>query len=288
MHRLVATAVEEQTILITGSTDGLGLATGRALARRGATVLVHGRDPVRGERARAQIADEASDRRARLYLADLSALDQVRALATRIAVENERLDVLVNNAGVALPDGERRTSVDGHELTFAVNYLSHFLLTALLLPLLERSRPARIVNVSSIGQAPVDFADVMLERTYDFFRAYRQSKLAQIMFTFELAARLDASSVTVNALHPATLMDTKMARGSFGRARTAVGEGVAALVRLVGSTELAGVTGRYFDGAEESAAHGQAYDRDSRRRLWELSERLCGLEPWPRGARSTA
>ena len=134
--------------------------------------------------------------------------------------ENDRLDALVNNAGIAMRESERRLSDDGHELTFAVNYLSHFLLTELLLPLLVRSAPARIVNVASVGQAPIDFDDPMLQRGYEGFRAYAQSKLAQIMFTFELAERLNPLEVTVNALHPATLMDTKMVReGSGGSCR---------------------------------------------------------------------
>jgi NAD(P)-dependent dehydrogenase (short-subunit alcohol dehydrogenase family) len=174
-------------------------------------------------------------------------------------------------------DSERRLSGDGHELTLAVNYLSHFLLTELLLPFLVRSAPARIVNVASVGQAPLDFDDPMLERGYEGFRAYAQSKLAQIMFSFELAERLNPLEVTVNALHPATLMDTKMVREGFGRVLSSVDEGVRALVRLVASPDLDGVSGRYFDGLEESTADEQAYDPEARRRLRELSLRLCGL-----------
>jgi NAD(P)-dependent dehydrogenase (short-subunit alcohol dehydrogenase family) len=143
--------------------------------------------------------------------------------------------------------------------------------------LLEHSTPARIVNVASIGQYPIDFDDVMLEHEYDSFRAYAQSKLAQIMFTFELAERLGDGAVTVNALHPATLMDTKMVQSTFGRSMSSVEEGVEATLRLISSPELEGVTGRFFDGMRESTAQEQAYDPEARRRVWDLSERLCGL-----------
>ena len=267
----------EQTILITGSTDGLGRETAGALAERGATMLVHGRDGERGERVAAELRERTGNDGHRAYVADLALLDHVRLLAAELAEENDRLDALINNAGIAMRDSGRRLSGDGHELTLAVNYLSHFLLTELLLPLLVRSAPARIVNVASVGQAPIDFDDPMLERGYEGFRAYAQSKLAQIMFTFELAERLNPLEVTVNALHPATLMDTKMVREGFGRVLSSVDEGVRALVRLVASPDLDGVSGRYFDGLEESTADEQAYDPEARRRLRELSLRLCGL-----------
>jgi NAD(P)-dependent dehydrogenase (short-subunit alcohol dehydrogenase family) len=261
-----------KTILVTGSTDGLGLAMARRLAAMGAGLLVHGRSPAKLERALGGLP-AGHDAGPHGYLADLSSLEETRRLARDIAAEHERLDVLVNNAGIVA--GERRTSRDGHELTFAVNYLSHFLLTLELLPLLRSSGPARIVNVSSMGQQAIDFDDVMLERAYSPMRAYAQSKLAQIMFTFELAGQLGPDQpVTVNALHPATLMDTNMVRRFFGRALSTVAEGVAAAERLVAGDELEGVTGRYFDGTAEEAADPQAYDADARRRLWKLSEDL--------------
>jgi NAD(P)-dependent dehydrogenase (short-subunit alcohol dehydrogenase family) len=263
------------TILITGSTDGLGLACATDLAAEGATVLLHGRNKERLNAARDGIEAGSGRATSGAYLADLSSLAEVRRFAEQVLSEQEHLDVLVNNAGVVLP--ERQVSKDGHELTFAVNYLSHFLLTILLLPLLERSAPVRIVNVASVGQRAIDFDDVMLERGYDAIRAYCQSKLAQVMFTFELAERLGDSGVTVNALHPATLMDTKMVRDSFGRVMTSVAQGKEATLRLVSSPDLGGITGRYFDGKRESTADEQAYDADARRRLWELSEELCDL-----------
>jgi NAD(P)-dependent dehydrogenase (short-subunit alcohol dehydrogenase family) len=189
-----------------------------------------------------------------------------------------RLDALVNNAGIA-PTPERRESDDGIELTFAVNHLAHFLLTARLFPLLRAAGTSRVVNVASIGQQAIDFDDPLLERGYSQFRAYSQSKLAQILFTVELAERLGPDAgLTVNALHPATLMDTRMVRESgFGTPRSTVEEGARATGRLVTDESLDGVTGRYFDGLDEARADPQAYDDDARRRLWELSEDLTGI-----------
>jgi NAD(P)-dependent dehydrogenase (short-subunit alcohol dehydrogenase family) len=269
----------EATILVTGATDGLGRRVAFELAVTGATVLLHGRSRERLEATLEEVREETGSEKLGSYLADLSSLGEVRALAEQVLTEQARLDVLVNNAGVIAR--ERRESEDGYESTFAVNYLAHFLLTRLLLPLLRASAPARVVNVASAGQSPIDFDDVMLERGYDPMRAYTQSKLAQVMFTFELAERLRDSGVTVNALHPASLMDTKMVLETFGRSMSTVEEGAEATVRLATSPELEGVTGRYFDGTREGRADPQAYDEEARKRLWILSEELCGrlLEP---------
>jgi NAD(P)-dependent dehydrogenase (short-subunit alcohol dehydrogenase family) len=261
------------TILVTGATDGLGRAVARELALRDATVLVHGRDRERGEATVAELRRESGNPRVHLHLADFASLGEVGRLADEVQAAHDRLDVLVNNAGIGSA-GPRAQSADGHELRFAVNYLSGFLLTRQLLDTLRASVPARVVNVASVGQHPLDFDDVMLERSYDGSRAYAQSKLAQIMFTFSLAERVPAGEVTVNALHPASLMDTKMVREAYGRALTTVEEGRDATLRLILDPELQGVTGRYFDGVDEFTAHPQAYDEDARRRLWELSERL--------------
>jgi NAD(P)-dependent dehydrogenase (short-subunit alcohol dehydrogenase family) len=256
--------MSDQTILITGSTDGLGKRVAQELAGRGARVLVHGRDQAKLDRA---VEDTGAERG---YLADLASMAQVRRLADGVNESQDRLDVLVNNAGLISP--ERRESEDGFELVFAVNYLAGFLLTELLLPLLRDSSPARIVNVASIGQAPIDFDDVMLERGYDPAHSYSQSKLAQVMHAFELAEREDR--VTANALHPATFMDTNMVTGIGREPMSTVEEGMEGTVRLVADPELEGVTGRYFDGMEESSANPQAYDPEARRRLWTLSEEL--------------
>ena len=274
----------EQTILVTGATSGLGRALVADLASRGATVLLHGRSAERLEATAEEVraAAEGSGAIGGVYCADLASFDQVRRLAREVEREHDRLDVLVNNAGVgAGADGSRREeSADGYELRFAVNYLAPFLLTHLLLPLLRSSAPARIVNVASVGQAAIDFDNVMLERGYDGMRAYSQSKLALILFTFELALRLEqeGAEVTVNALHPATLMDTKMVREWFGYALSTVEEGLEATRRLVISPDVDGVSGVYFDGLDPAEADAQAYDPEARRRLWELSERLVGLE----------
>jgi NAD(P)-dependent dehydrogenase (short-subunit alcohol dehydrogenase family) len=269
----------EQAILVTGATDGLGRAVATELAQSGSTLLLHGRDEARladtVERIRAQTQNE----KLRTYRADFSSLDEVAAVAERIVRDHERLDVLVNNAGIGttLPGyGERMESRDGHELRFAVNYLAHFLLTRRLVSLIVGSAPARIVNVSSAGQAPIDFDDVMLERAYDGVQAYCQSKLAQVMFTFDLAEELRDQRVTVNCLHPATYMPTKIVLHARGTAVSRLEEGVAATLRLVTDRELDGVTGRYFNGQGEARPHPQAYDPDARGRLRELSERLAG------------
>jgi NAD(P)-dependent dehydrogenase (short-subunit alcohol dehydrogenase family) len=274
----------EATILVTGATDGLGKRVAFELAAGGATVLLHGRSRKRLEATLEEAREGTGSEKLGFYLADLSSLGEVRTLAERVLTEQDRLDVLINNAGVIV--GERRESEDGYELTFAVNYLAHFLLTHLLLPLLRDSAPARVVNVASAGQSPIDFDDVMLERGYGGMKAYTQSKLAQVIFTFELAERLGASGVTVNALHPASLMDTKMVLETFGRSMSTVEEGAEATVRLAASPELEGVTGRYFDGTREGRAERQAYDEEARKRLWVLSEELCGrlLEPLRSGA----
>jgi NAD(P)-dependent dehydrogenase (short-subunit alcohol dehydrogenase family) len=269
----------EATILVTGATDGLGRRVAQVLAAKGAAVLLHGRSPQRLEATLEELRSKTSSEKANSYLADLSSLAAVRDLVERIFSEHDRLDVLVNNAGIIAR--ERKESEDGYELTFAVNYHSHFLLTRLLLPLLKDSAPARIINVASAGQSPLDFSNLMLERGYDAMKAYSQSKLAQVMFTFELTEHLRDTGVTVNALHPASLMNTKMVQSTFGYSMSTVEEGTQAVVRLAVSKELEGVTGRYFDGTREARANRQAYNPRVRDRHWVLSEQLCGrlLEP---------
>jgi NAD(P)-dependent dehydrogenase (short-subunit alcohol dehydrogenase family) len=268
--------VSEQTILITGATDGLGRGLAGALAREGPTLLLHGRDQARLEQAREQTGEQVLG----TYRADFASLADVRAMATDVLADHERLDALVNNAGIGttLPgDGARMESADGYELRFQVNYLAGFLLTRLLAPLLLGSAPARIVNVSSAGQMPLDFDDLMLEHGYDPTRAYCQSKLAQVMFTLDLAEEFRARGVTANCLHPATYMPTKIVFHARGSAVSTLEDGVRATARLVTEAALDSVSGRYFNGVREARADRQAYDEDARLRLREASERLAGL-----------
>jgi len=266
----------EKTALITGSTDGVGRMVAARLGKGGWRVLVHGRDRARGERVVAKI--KAAGGSAEFLQADLSSLAEVRRLATQVQQTTKRLDLLINNAGIGSggPQGTREVSADGHELRFAVNYLAGFLLTHLLLPLIKQSAPARIVNVSSLGQQAIDFDDVMLMHDYSGMRAYRQSKLAQILFTIDLAHELEGTGVTVNALHPATFMNTNMVR-QFGTPISTVEEGAEAILKLAISPDLEGRSGLYFNGQNEAQANAQAYDAQARRRLKALSLELAGL-----------
>jgi NAD(P)-dependent dehydrogenase (short-subunit alcohol dehydrogenase family) len=269
--------IEDTVVLVTGATDGLGRAVARDLADRRARVLLHGRDRDRLDALARELGRDGEP--APTFLADLSSLDEVRALADEVERTTPELHVLINNAGIGsgMPDGrERRESRDGHELRLAVNHLAGFLLTMRLLALLRRSAPARVVFVASLGQAPMDFDDPMLERGYSGTRAYGQSKLAQITAGMELAQRLDPSEVTVTSLHPSTYMPTKMVLEEVGDSVDTIEDGVAATVRLALDPQLEGVTGRFYDRQVEIAPHPQAHDPDARRRLWELSMRLTG------------
>ncbi len=272
--------IAQQTILLTGATDGLGKQTALALARQGAALLLHGRDPRRLNTTRQEIQDTTGNIRLETYLADFASLAQVRHLAEAVQAKHPRLDMLINNAalgGGKAGEARREVSQEGYELRFAVNYLAPFLLTHLLLPCLRHTPPSRIINVSSAGQVPLDFGDVMLEQHYDPLDAYRQSKLALVMFTFDLAETLKADQITVNCLHPASLMNTKMVYEFFGYTLSTVEDGVKALMYLATSPELDHVTGKYFDQQQEARAHTQAYDPAARRQLRQLSEQLTGL-----------
>ena len=263
------------TALVTGATDGVGRVVARQLGAAGLRVLVHGRDPGRGEGVVRDI--QQAGREAEFIAADLASLAEVRRLAASVADRVDRLDLLINNAGVGSAGPGRQVSADGHELRFAVNYLAGFLLTRLLLPQLRENARARIVNVASAGQQAIDFDDVMLTRGYSGSRAYCQSKLAQILFTVDLAAELEGTGVTVNALHPATYMNTTMVRQAGVTPWSTVEQGAEAILNLATSAALADVSGLYFDGLREARAQAQAYDADARARLRTLSFALTGL-----------
>jgi len=270
--------MDGKTVLVTGATDGVGRYVAGKLAAAGASVLIHGRD---SERANALVDRVRREGRgeAVFYPADLSSLADTRRFAEKVLAEHRRLDLFISNAGIGSQSlgPERRTSADGHELRFAVNYLSGFLLAHLLLPLLKASAPSRIVNVASLGQQPLDFDDVMLTRGYSGTRAYAQSKLAQIMFTIDLAAELAGSGVTVNSLHPATYMDTTMVRAGGITPVSTVAQGGDAILHLAAGDDVAGKSGLFFNGMSEAKANPQAYDADARRRLRRLSLELTGL-----------
>ena len=261
----------QQVVLVTGSTGGLGREVARRLASGGAHVIVHGRNRERGTSLVEEIEREGHGS-ARFYAADLASFKQVRAFGEAILRDYDRLDALVNNAGFGSAPDERLLSEDGHEFRFQVNYLSGFLLTRMLMPRLLESAPSRIVNVSSLAQTPIDFDDVMIRNDFSGRRAYAQSKLAQVMFTLDLAEELEGTGVMVNSLHPATYMDTGMVRRLGVTPRATVAEGADAVMQLVTSTDIE--AGQFFNGLRPWRANGQAYDREARARLKRLSEQL--------------
>ena len=267
---------DNPTVLITGATDGHGRALAHRLAAEGAFLFVHGRD-------RRKVVDtayeiqQAHGTKPVSVVADFTWLDSAPRIAAEVGEITDRLDVLVNNAGVGFgePDGRtRQLSGDGYELRFAVNHLAGFLLTLELLPLLRAAAPGRVVNVASLAQHPLDFDDLMLERDYTGDRAYAQSKLAQVMAGFELADRFPASELTVNSLHPATYMPTKIVLEEVGHQVDSLADGVAATHRLATHPDLAGVTGEFYDRTRTVCADPQAYDTDARAQLWRRSIEL--------------
>jgi retinol dehydrogenase-14 len=276
-----------RTCLVTGATSGIGKATATGLARLDADLVIVARDPARGDATAAEITDATGNDRVEVLLADLSSQASIRHLAGEFISGHERLHVLVNNAGGYF--ASRHTTVDGLELTFALNHLAYFLLTNLLLDLLKASAPARIVNVSSGAQASGDIQldDLQFERRYRGRAAYSQSKLANVLFTYELARRLEGTGVTVNCLHPGVV------RTNFGRddetptmrlltplvrlfMRTPE-QGAETPVYLASSPDVEGVTGKYFANKQEKRSSPRSYDVELGQRLWRVSEELTGI-----------
>lgn len=263
----------KKTVLVTGATSGMGRRIAGDLAEAGATVLLHGRDRGRVEQTASDILTAVPDATLGQYVADLADLDQVRGLAADVAARESRLDVLVNNAvvGTGADRSIREVNAQGIELRLAVNYLAPVLLIQELLPVLSAAAPARVVNVASIGQAPIDFDNIQLEHDYEGLHAYCQSKLALIMSTFDMSGKLAELGITANALHPAHLMDTPGLHDSGFIPVTTVQEGALPTLRLIGDPDLDKVTGRYFNQFTDTRAHDQAYDATARTRLAALT-----------------
>jgi NAD(P)-dependent dehydrogenase (short-subunit alcohol dehydrogenase family) len=276
-----------KTVLITGGTSGIGKAAAMALAAMGANVVIVGRNQERGEATVGEIRAQSHNESVELMLADLSVQADVRRLAGQFLERHNRLDVLANNAG--LVQSKRTETPDGIEATLAINHLAPFLLTNLLLERLEKSAPSRVITVSSEAQrwGTMDFEDMQSRRKYRGFPVYGTTKLANIMFTYELAERLNGSGVTANCLHPGSVGTNfgQNNRGpmalffrTFKPIMRSPEQGADTLVWLASSPEVDGVSGQYFYDREEIEAKSVAYDRAARRRLWEVSEELTGLK----------
>lgn len=282
------TPMAGKVCLITGGTGGIGFVAARELARMGAAITIVGRDRKRGEAAAAAINAATHRDDVRYLVADLSDQSQIRALAATVLADTPRLDVLVNNAGGLF--GKRQLSADGLEMTFALNHLNYFLLSHLLLPALEVAAPARIVNVASAAhkKVTIDFDDLQGEEKYDRWLAYKRSKLANIMFTYEMARRIDGSGVTVNALHPGFVATDIGVRHGFvpgflwwlGKL-TAISpeEGAKTTIYLASSPEVANSTGHYFSRCRPKRSSDASYDRAASERLWDVSTNLTRLDP---------
>ena len=262
-------------MLVTGATDGLGKLVAQHAADAGATLILHGRNKEKGARVLEEIKTSSGNENIFYYNADFSSLNEVKQFSEEVLANHSALHVLISNAAIGggpKVSNKRELSKDDYELRFAVNYLSHFLLTQKLLPLLIKSAPARIINVASIGQSLLDFNDINLEKRYDSFDAYCKSKLAQIIFGFELAERLKDKGVIVNSLHPATLMNTNMVYEFFGRTASSVEEGAKAVEYVAFAEETKSISGVYFNQMKQARANAQAYNMNIRKKLWQLSE----------------
>jgi NAD(P)-dependent dehydrogenase (short-subunit alcohol dehydrogenase family) len=267
-----------KTILVTGSTDGIGKATAKALARQGHRVLVHGRDREKGRAVLREIGKEAEGSTLDLFTADLSSLRGVRGLADQVGDRYERLDVLINNAGVYMPG--RVLTGDGLETTFAVNVAAPFLLSHLLMPLLEAGAPARIVNVASgahFDANTLDWDNLQGEKRYEGWEAYSRSKLGVVLFTYSLARKLDPGQMTVNCLHPGVICTKLHYSASPDSPCEPPEAGARTPVYLAASPGVEGVSGKYFDGMKEERSSGISHDRDLQDRLFGYLERVAGL-----------
>jgi retinol dehydrogenase-12 len=272
--------------LITGATSGIGKVTARELARKGASLVIVSRNPLRCENTIASIQDETGNSNIEYMVADLSSQDQIRQLARGFMDRYDRLDVLINNAGAIFLS--RKESVDGIEMTWALNHLNYFLLTNLLLDILKASAPARIVNVASTAHrgAKINFDDLQGKRHFYGMRAYSQSKLANVLFTYELARRLEGTQVTANALHPG-FVASNFAKNNGGLVRLGMGiakffaispeKGAETSIYLASSPDVEGVSGRYFVNKQAARSDPASYNEETARKLWQVSEEMTGL-----------
>jgi retinol dehydrogenase 12 len=273
--------------LVTGATSGIGAETAKQLARLGATVILIGRSADKSAVAVARIKRQTGNAAVEYLLADLSSHKEIRQLAQQCKDKYPRLDVLVNNAGVVMM--RRKESVDGIEMTWAVNHLGYFLLTNLLLDILIASAPSRIVNVASAlhAQARINFDDLQGKRSYNPLNAYNHSKLANILFTYELALRMAGTGVTANALHPGGVRTNLVARNGglfkwfvqplFNLQAISVEQGARTSVYLASSPEVEVVTGKYFGKCQEWRSSPDSYDEAAARRLWQVSAEITGI-----------
>jgi NAD(P)-dependent dehydrogenase (short-subunit alcohol dehydrogenase family) len=268
-----------RTVLVTGSTDGIGRATAMELAGRGAKVLLHGRDSEKGRAVLEEIRRRTGNDNLGFFKADFSSQRQVRRLAAEVKESQDRLHLLINNAGTF--SSQRRLTEDGLEITFAVNHLAPFVLTHELLDLLEKSAPSRIVTVASVAHwnAKVDWNNLQGERRYDGFQAYALSKLGNILFTYALARRLQEQGmrVTANCLHPGVIR-TKLLRAGFGDYPGATPEeGAKTSVYLASSPDVENVSGLFFENRRPTRSSPQSYDRELQERFWQISMALAKL-----------
>ena len=277
--------MQQQIAMVTGATAGIGKETARGLAQQGMTVIVVGRNAEKTARVAAEIRATTGNPNVEPMLADFASLAQVRALADAFKARYDRLDVLVNNAGIVTQT--RQVSVDGYELMFAVNYLAPFLLTNLLLDVLKASAPARIVNVSSFGykKGAINFDDLQWERTFEHRQAYYQTRLGMVLFTLALARRLDGTGVTANVLHPGivktALSHDYMANPVFRFFEQLIAvspaQGAQTSIFLASSSAVANVSGQYFEKQRAEPLHEVAQDQAQQERLWDVSMILTDL-----------
>ncbi|MBP1704196.1 MAG: short-chain dehydrogenase/reductase, partial [Chloroflexi bacterium] len=273
--------MNNQTVMITGATSGIGAVAALELARKGARVVGVGRNPEKCAAAASRIAKETDNLNVEYLVADLSSQDQIHRLAEAFKAKYSRLDVLVNNAGAFF--SKRQESVDGIEMTLALNHLNYFLLTNLLLDTLKASAPARIINVSSNAHmgTQINFADIESRRRYISWTAYAQSKLANVLFTYELARRLEGTGVTANALHPGFVATgfgqnnhdlvgwgTRIVQRIAARSPE---QGARTIIYLASSAEVDQVSGKYFVDEKEARSSPASYDADTALHLWDLS-----------------